>query len=206
MPNLTTLPPRQRRTPAASRGSTGPLARVRRAAAELTPDAIERVAQRVVQLLHHQSHPTGELGSPDLLDAGQLARRLGVTRAWVYENAAQLGAIPLGDGPRPRLRFDLATATEAFQAPRRRNEPVPVSDTPRPRPTRRRRTPSTVPLLPVHEPRTRGLFALLRPAPKRALTMRYRANIPTTPRRIVPGQQQEAPPHGCSRRGPDTGG
>ena len=154
MPNLTTLPPRQR--------PTGPLARARRAAAELTPDAIERVAQRVVQLLHH--HPIDDTGSPDLLDAGQLARRLGVTRSWVYENAVQLGAIPLGDGPRPRLRFDLAIATQAFRARQRRSEPVPVSDTPRPRPTRRRHTPSTVPLLPIHEPRTRGLFAFSRPA------------------------------------------
>jgi hypothetical protein len=196
MPNLTTLPPRQR--------PAGPLARARRAAAELTPDAIERVAQRVVQLLHH--HPTGELGSPDLLDAGQLARRLGVTRAWVYENAAQLGAIPLGDGPRPRLRFDLAIATQAFRARQRRNGLVPVSDTPRPRPTRRRRTPSSVPLLPIHEPRSRGLFAFSRPALKRALTMRYQANIPTTPRRIISGQQQEAPPHRANGRGPDTGG
>lgn len=149
MRNLTTLRPHQR--------PKGPLARARRVAAELTPDAIERVAQRVVQLLHHQSHPIDEdLGSPDLLDAGQLARRLGVTRAWVYENAAQLGAIPLSDGPRPRLRFDLVIAKQAFQARQRRSEPAATRE--KPQPTRRRRTPTTVPLLPVHEPRTRGVF------------------------------------------------
>jgi hypothetical protein len=149
MRNLTTLPPRQR--------PTGPLARARRVAAELTPEAIERVAQRVVELLHHQSHPIDDQESPDLLDAGQLARRLGVTRAWVYENAAQLGALPLSDGPRPRLRFDLAIAKQAFQARQCRNEPVATRE--KPQPTRRRRTPTAVPLLPVHEPRTRGILA-----------------------------------------------
>jgi hypothetical protein len=168
MRNLTTLPPSQH-PPRPRKGSTGPFARARRVAGELTPDAIEQIAQRVVQLLHHQPLPTDEdpSGSPDLIDAEQLARRLGVTRAWVYENAGKLGAIPLNDGPRPRLRFDLVTATQAFQARQRRNEPTAPPETPRPGPTRRRRLPSTVPLLPVHEPRTRGIFSRWRRADRR---------------------------------------
>jgi hypothetical protein len=44
---------------------------------------------------------------PDgLIDAAEVARRLGITRSTVYEIADQLGAIRLGEGERPRLRFD----------------------------------------------------------------------------------------------------
>lgn len=39
------------------------------------------------------------------LDANEVARRLGVSRDWVYEHAAELGASKIGSGSRPRLRF-----------------------------------------------------------------------------------------------------
>lgn len=42
----------------------------------------------------------------ELLDAGEVARRFGVTAEWVRDHRDELGAIRLGDGPRPRLRFD----------------------------------------------------------------------------------------------------
>lgn len=41
-----------------------------------------------------------------LTTAAELATRLGVSRAYVYEHAERLGAIRLGCGPRARLRFD----------------------------------------------------------------------------------------------------
>jgi hypothetical protein len=157
-------------TPSGKPQPTGRLARARRAAAELTPDAIERVAQRVAQLLRHeQPWPVDAPGdtrptSTQLLTAGQLAERLGVTRTWVYDHAAELGAITLGDGPRPRLRFDSQVAAQALQTRRHRGEPTTTSDEPRPRPARRRRPPSAVPLLPIHEHRTRGIFARWRRA------------------------------------------
>jgi hypothetical protein len=166
MRTLHTLPTRKDpNAPPPSPPPTGRWARARRAAAELSPDAIEQVAQRVAQLLRHEQPPPTEVeedartAPARLLTAEQLARHLGLNRAWVYDHAAELGAIQLGDGPRPRLRFDAQLAAQALQARRRRNEPTTTSGQPRPRPTRRRRTPSTVPLLPVHEPRTRGLFA-----------------------------------------------
>jgi hypothetical protein len=166
MRTLKTLPARNdMNAPPGSPQPVGRWARARNAAAELTPDAIEQVAQRVAQLLRHdqpqptaahdEAHPT----PAHLLTAEQLARHLGLNRAWVYDHAAELGAIQLGNGPRPRLRFDAQLAAQALQARRRRKEPTAADDVPRPRPTRRRRPPSTVPLLPVHEPRTRGLFA-----------------------------------------------
>jgi hypothetical protein len=42
-----------------------------------------------------------------LVDAAEVARRLSVDRAFVYEHAFELGARRLGSGPRARLRFDL---------------------------------------------------------------------------------------------------
>ncbi len=48
-----------------------------------------------------------------LVSAAELASLLGVDRSWVYEHAAELGAVRLGDGPRSRLRFDPVRAKEA---------------------------------------------------------------------------------------------
>jgi hypothetical protein len=162
----TTIPQRPRSITAPSPRPTGRLARARRAMQEMSPEAIEQIAQRVAQLLRHDEPDPiddGPSKSPELIDADELARRFGLTRGWVYENAGKLGAIPLSDGPRPRLRFDPEVAGPALQNRRRRNKPLPASEEPRTRPTRRRRTPSTVPLQPIHEPRSRGLFARWRP-------------------------------------------
>jgi hypothetical protein len=151
--------------------------RIRRAASELTPQTIEQIAQRVAQLLTSpRPNPTptgpGEPALPGvlapsgapvpsgasppvaLLTAGQLAQQLGVTRAWVYENAHRLGAIRLGNGPRARLRFDPQTATEALNTP---SPTPPAPQTRRPGRPRRRSEP-TAPLLPVHEPRRRAIL------------------------------------------------
>lgn len=162
MSPLTLLPPDPHNSPGPQARASGRWARVRRAAAELTPEAIEQIAHRVAELLRHPQpeHTAGSSASGRLLDASQLARQLGTTRAWVYEHANELGAITLGDGPRPRLRFDPETAAQALKARRRPTPatPEPAPDTSRPgRP--RRRPPSTVPLLPVHEPRARRILS-----------------------------------------------
>jgi len=46
------------------------------------------------------------------IDANEVAARHGVSRAFVYEHADDLGAISVGGGSRPRLRFDPATVEE----------------------------------------------------------------------------------------------
>lgn len=51
---------------------------------------------------------------PRLVDAQALADALGVRRETVYAHADELGAIRLGGGSKPRLRFDLEAAREAF--------------------------------------------------------------------------------------------
>lgn len=63
--------------------------------------------------------PTAGFGAnppQSLVDASVLADFLGVSRAFVYEHAAELGAIPLGAGKRPRLRFSLDGALDRLTA------------------------------------------------------------------------------------------
>jgi hypothetical protein len=87
----------------------------------LDHEDIERVAARVVQLLH------GEI--PDravrLVDAAAVAEMLGVDRDWVYAHARDPGAIRLG-GPRGRVRFDVRKVEGALA----RAEPSPKTSRP----------------------------------------------------------------------------
>jgi hypothetical protein len=78
------------------------------------PDAlVEAVATRVVELLRPV---LTDRPSTSLVDAQTLAGVLGVTAEWVYDHAVELGVIRLGDGDRPRLRFEVSTALEALRA------------------------------------------------------------------------------------------
>ncbi len=161
----TTPRTRPHTTPPAPANTARRRGQVRRAAAELTPHAVEQIAQRVAQLLHeHHAHISAEArhAPARLLDATQLARHLGVTRTWVYEHAQQLGAIRLGTGSKARLRFDLDTATTAIknlQEPTLGGAALVAETSRRGRP--RRRPQPTVPLLPIHEPEARGIRARL---------------------------------------------
>jgi hypothetical protein len=89
----------------------------------------QRIAARVLALLEDglieliAAHGPGTTDAPlsGFVDAGTVARELGVSRSFVYEHAAELGAVRIGDGERPRLRFDLGRAREAWNA-RQANE------------------------------------------------------------------------------------
>lgn len=98
---------------------------------------LPRLATEIAEMLEQQDRPT------ELVDAATLAQILGTTRSWVYENAELLGAHRLGDGDRPRLRFDVDRARAALAG---RKEPVAAID----HSTRlaHRRT-GTAPLLPI---------------------------------------------------------
>jgi len=52
----------------------------------------------------------------ELVDAAEVARRFNVSRQWVYEHAAALNAVRLGDGDRPRLRFDPNSVADRLNA------------------------------------------------------------------------------------------
>jgi hypothetical protein len=109
----------------------------RQAAVELTPEAIEQIARRVAELL------AGERPAPGgLVDAATVARHYGLTRAWVYQHAEQLGAIAIGTGPKPRLRFDLHAVGEVLRTPGRRAQPTAESAPAPSRPRRRQKKPA----------------------------------------------------------------
>src|SRR5680860_1495753 len=67
---------------------------------KLDPETIDAIARRAVELLEQRG-----LRKRELVDAAELARRFGIERSWVYTHAIELGAIRLGNGTNPRLRF-----------------------------------------------------------------------------------------------------
>jgi len=82
----------------------------------LDAESIEAVARRVVELLGDDA---------PLLDAAEVARRLGRSREWVYDHRNELGVVPLGDGPKPRLGFrpERVAAYSTGSRPQDRTEP-----------------------------------------------------------------------------------
>ena len=103
-------------------------------------DLAERIAGRVAEIL------TGgrslDTTQNEWLTAGQLATRLGVTAQWVYDHQNELGAIRLGSGRKPRLRFP-PTRPHALNAGRS----IPILG---PRNARKPRT-TRAGLLPVYD-------------------------------------------------------
>lgn len=82
----------------------------------------------------------GDMSEEPLLTATEVAHRLSVARGWVYAHAGELGVVRIGEGPRPRLRFDPAVVAR-LRLPRLVSSPdmplLPVH--PSRRYTRRRR-------------------------------------------------------------------
>jgi hypothetical protein len=74
---------------------------------QLDPESIEALAQRVAELLRDPE-------SVQFIDAAEVAHRFCVSRDWVYEHAGELGAVRVGNGSRPRLRFDVKKVRERF--------------------------------------------------------------------------------------------
>ena len=80
---------------------------------ELDPAVIEEIADRlsgaivarVIEVLREEGLSPRPSEATAWLDAQEVAQRLGVSREWVYEHADELGALRIGSGPRPRLRF-----------------------------------------------------------------------------------------------------
>jgi hypothetical protein len=77
---------------------------------KLDPPTVEAIARRVVEILEQRG-----LQSRELVDAAELARRFGIERSWVYSHAIELGAVKLGSGPKPRLRFDPQIAARVLR-------------------------------------------------------------------------------------------
>jgi hypothetical protein len=81
----------------------------------------DRLADRLAVRLGAASRDTSRTFA--LLDARGLAAELGVSVDYVYRHQTELGAMPLGDGPKARLKFDLNRARQALDARRRGPHP-----------------------------------------------------------------------------------
>ena len=114
---------------------------------KLDPETIDAIARRAVELLEQRG-----LRKRELVDAAELARSFGIERSWVYTHAIELGAIKLGGGAKPRLRFDPEIAARVL----RKVDGKPVADPPARSGKRAgqppRRGGSEVRLLPVRGP------------------------------------------------------
>jgi hypothetical protein len=82
----------------------------------LDPESVEAIARRVAELLAPRREEAGTRGSRRLLSAAEVSEWWGVERSWVYGHAEELGAIRLGTGRRPRLRFDPDLVAERLEA------------------------------------------------------------------------------------------
>jgi hypothetical protein len=74
----------------------------------------EEIASRVIEIVRRELGVSAP-ARVELIDAREVARRSGFSRAWVYENAGRLGAVRIGDGRRPRLRFDARVVAEVLR-------------------------------------------------------------------------------------------
>jgi|ERR1044072_3962003 hypothetical protein len=77
---------------------------------KLDPQTTEAIARKVVELLEKRG-----LQKRDLVDAAELAKRFAIERSWVYSHAIELGAVKLGSGAKPRLRFDPQVAARVLR-------------------------------------------------------------------------------------------
>ncbi len=84
---------------------------------------IEAIAREVAQLMGRDDQP----GAHGMLTARQVAARFNVERSWVYAHADELGVLHLGQGPRPRLRFDPAVVAQHLLARPARTAAAPSS-------------------------------------------------------------------------------
>ncbi|MHB8695805.1 MAG: hypothetical protein ACYDHH_31705 [Solirubrobacteraceae bacterium] len=86
---------------------------------ELLDALADRLADRLMARLGAPSR--GLQKTFALVDARSLAAELGVSVDYVYRHQAELGAMPLGDGPKARLKFDLDRARQALELRQRRS-------------------------------------------------------------------------------------
>jgi hypothetical protein len=122
----------------------------------LHPDDLAALADLVAERVLDGLADAGRLATrraqdgEAFLTAAEVAVRFGVSRDYVYEHADALGAL-LGDGQRPRLRFDPAKVAAALSS-RAAGEESPASEAAAPRRSRRQtpaRTATGVELLPI---------------------------------------------------------
>jgi hypothetical protein len=90
----------------------------------LDDHTIDMLAQRVAAMIQPATQTSAQPANQSrgrtpgqLLSAAQVAERFNVDRDWVYAHADRLGAMRLGTGPKPRLRFDPDRVAAYLHAP-----------------------------------------------------------------------------------------
>lgn len=105
----------------------------------LSDEQLETLADLIAERLRASS-------AGELIDANQLATRIGRSRDFVYEHQALLDAVRIGDGPRPRLMFRWPQVLDRVAAHDKTSAPKPPSRT---QLTYRKRTTTAAVLLPI---------------------------------------------------------
>jgi hypothetical protein len=97
----------------------------------LNTAAVELLAARIAKLLaqHLTPQPSASCAPGRLLSAAEVSAWWGVSRGWVYQHASELGALRIGEGERPRLRFDPDRVAERLKRPPA--SPPPTAPQPR---------------------------------------------------------------------------
>lgn len=67
--------------------------------------ALQLDSKQLEELAHLIADELDKRAGGELIDAAELARRIGRSREFVYDNASSLGVIRIGSGSRPRLMF-----------------------------------------------------------------------------------------------------
>lgn len=88
----------------------------------LHPETEVQVARRVAAIVLRHLARTQPEPKTETLTASEVAKRYRLHRGWIYEHAEELGAIRIGNGPRPRLRFDAEQVERRLTSAR--EEPV----------------------------------------------------------------------------------
>jgi hypothetical protein len=107
-----------------------------RLADQLVDRVVERLAETLLARLAAGQPPPSPPATTPLVDAAAIAELTGLTRSTIYRRAIELGAVKVGTGPKPRLRFDPQSVLQLLT----REEAQTIRDVPaRTAPARRRR-------------------------------------------------------------------
>jgi lipoprotein-anchoring transpeptidase ErfK/SrfK len=77
----------------------------------------ERIPRGDVAEMVELAGEHGDAATVGYATAAELERRYGISRGWFYAHKDELGAVRMGSGKRPRLRFDRALVEARLSAP-----------------------------------------------------------------------------------------
>lgn len=98
-------------------------------------DEVHAIAEAIADVLAERGLVVyaGPSTSARVLSAREVSKLLGRSAPWVYAHATELGAIRMGNGPKARIGFDLASIEQwkrdnQIRPPQQRKPPRPRRD------------------------------------------------------------------------------